>query len=115
MTNRKKASAIIPTIPSGYVTKRGGRQRAVPEERAGVTRWLIRAAADDREVVVVDALDADEAIQRAYLMRDALKSLSAWPAMPLIYAVPHGDGPVCITWFREGMFRALSDLQQPAT
>lgn len=112
MTNRKKGAATIPTFPPGY--RPACRQTPKVTERAGVRCWLIRSAVDDRPVVVVDALDEDEALERAHLMRDALRTLDAWPKLPVVYAEEHGDGPTTITWFREGLFLALNDLQQPA-
>lgn len=81
--------------------------------RLGVKRWLIRTVSDDQPVVVIDAVSEDEAIQRAHMMRTALQSLEAWPKLSLVYAEPHGDGPVTITWFCEGLFLAMHDLRQP--
>jgi hypothetical protein len=63
--------------------------------------------------VVIDAVGEDEAIQRAHMMRTALQNLEVWPKLSLVYAEEYGDGPVCITWFREGLFLAIHDLQQP--
>jgi hypothetical protein len=112
MTNRKRTSATIPTIPSGYKPART--ESGTLPARLGVKRWLIRAARDGREVVVIDAVDEGEALQRAHSMSAALKTLGVWPALPVVYAEAHGDGPTTITWFREGLFLALNDLRQTA-
>lgn len=81
--------------------------------RLGIKRWLVRAVSDDRAIAVIDAVSAEEAIQRAHLMRFALQCLEVWPKLSLVYAEQYGDGPVSITWFREGLFLAIHDLQQP--
>jgi hypothetical protein len=86
--------------------------RRLPE-RPGVKRWLIRAAKDDREVVVVDAVSEDEALERAHSLKSSLQTIGVWPSLPIIYAEEH-TGPVCISWFREGYFLAIRD-RQPTT
>lgn len=112
MTRGKKTSVSNRTFPPGYKSART--KYSAPPARLGVKRWLIRAARDDREVVVIDAMDEDEALQRAHSMSAALKTFGVWPALPVVYAEEYGDGPVCITWFREGLFRALDDVRQSA-
>lgn len=113
MAKREKTSVSNRTFPPGYKPART--KYSTQPARQGVKRWLIRAAKDDREVVVIDAVNEDEALQRAYSMSATLQTLGVWPALPVMYAEEHADGPVCISWFREGSFRALEDRKAAAS
>jgi hypothetical protein len=111
MKTRNKGAEAVHQIPRGYQPSRR-KVRALPE-RPGLKRWLIRAAQTDREVVVVDAISEDEALERAHSLQASLKTIGVWPSLPVLYAEEH-TGPVTISWFREAFFLALND-QQPAT
>lgn len=113
MTRGKKTSVSNRTFLPGYKPART--KYSAKPARLGVKRWLIRAAKDEREVVVIDAINEDEALQRAYSMSATLQTLGVWPALPVLYAEEHGDGPVYISWFREGSFRALEDREAAAS
>jgi hypothetical protein len=104
----KRPQKRIHQIPRGYVAPK---ERKELPMRLGLKQWIVRAVSDDRPIVVIDAVSAEEAVQRAHMMRTALQSLDAWPRLSLVYAEEH-EGPVTITWFREGMFQMITDLQQ---
>lgn len=111
MTKRKASAETVHQIPAGYKPSR--QQVWKLSERPGLRRWLIRAAQRDREVVVVDAVNEDEALQRAHSLKDTLKTIGAWPSLSVVYAEEH-TGPVCIAWFKEAFFLALKDQQPTA-